>query len=66
MSSIEPAMRSESRDQFEMFGDRIQPAPDQGDLGVDDARRPVDQQPLGGAGGAGQHDDVGDARDQRE
>ena len=63
---IEPAVRGESGDQLEMFGDRVQPAPDQGDLRVDDARGPVDQQPLGGAGGAGQHDDVGDARDQRE
>ena len=59
-------MRGEGRDQLEMFGDRVEPAPDQGDLRIDDARRPVDQQPFGGAGGAGQHDDVGDARDQRE
>ena len=63
---VEPAVCGESRDQLEMLGDRVEPAPDQGDLRIDDARRPVDQQPFGGAGGAGQHDDVGDARDQCE
>ena len=63
---IEPAVRGERCDQLEMFGDRVEPAPDQGDLCIDDTRGAVDQQPFGGAGGAGQHDDVGDARDQRE
>ena len=59
-------MCGESGDQLEMFGDRVEPAPDQGDLGIDDARGAIDQQPFGDGVGVGQHHDVGDAGDERE
>ena len=42
-------MCGQSRDQLEMLGDGVEPAPDQGDLRIDDARRAIDQQPFGGA-----------------
>ena len=63
---VDAAVCGQRRDQFEMVGDGIEPAADQRDLGFHEAGRPVDQQPLGGPRGAGEHRDVGDARDQRE
>ncbi len=63
---VDAAGGGQRRDQLELFAHRIEPAAHQRHLGIDHARRTIDQQPLGGAGRAGQHDDVGDARDQRE
>ena len=62
---VEPAVGGQRGDHLEMLGDGIEPAPDHADLRIDNARGAVDQQPLGGVGGAGQHHDVGDAGDQR-
>src|SRR6185312_3721542 len=52
--------------QFELLGDGIELVLDRRHLAVDDAGGAVDQQAFGGTGGAGQHHDVGDARDQRQ
>ena len=63
---VDPAGGHQRGHQLELVGDRIEPALDQLDLRLDHAAGAVDQQALGRAGGAGQHDDVGDAGDQRQ
>ena len=63
---VDPAGGHQAGDQLELLGDGIEPVLDRRHLAVDDAGGAVDQQAFGGAGGAGQHDDVGDARDQRQ
>ena len=63
---VDPAGGDQGGHQLELFGDRIEPVLDRRDLAFDDAGGAVDQQAFGRAGGARQHDDVGDARDQRQ
>ena len=52
-------------DQLELLAHRIESVADQRHLGIDHAGGTVDEQPFRGAGRAGQHDDVGDAGNQR-
>ena len=63
---IDPAGGHQGGQQFELLGDGIELVLDRRHLAVDDAGGAVDQQAFGGTGGAGQHHDVGDARDQRQ
>jgi hypothetical protein len=63
---VDPAGGGESRNQLELFSDRIEPALDRRYLALDDTRGAVDQQALGRTRGAGQHHDIGDAGNQRQ